>query len=348
MPRVKRDHVVTVTDVAAQAGVSPGTVSKALNGTGQLRQETRDRVIAVANELGFRANMLARSLLEGRTLTVGLLTNDSFGRFSIPVMLGAEDTLGAGQISVLLCDSRGDYVREQHYVRTLLARQVDGIIVTGRSSGTRPSLGQLHTPVVYVLAPSDSPDDLSFVHDDEAGAELAIRHLLATGRRRIAHITGPARHAGTIARNKGTLAAISAAGESLVLGEALYGEWSERWGREAVSMLLRTGAVFDGIFCGSDQIARGCLDGLREAGRRVPEEVGVIGVDNWNVMVEASRPPLTTVDLNLGELGHLAASALLRAFDGDPLEPGVRKAPCDLVIRQSTAASPVPLPRGTI
>ncbi|MGX6604048.1 LacI family DNA-binding transcriptional regulator [Micromonosporaceae bacterium Da 78-11] len=341
MPRARRERIVTVTDVAAQAGVSPGTVSKALNGTGQLSQQTRERVIAVANELGFRANMLARSLLEGRTFTVGLLTNDSFGRFSIPVLLGAEDTLGAGRISVLLCDSRGDHIREQHYVQTLLARQVDGIIVTGRSSGPRPSLGQINKPVVYVLAPSESPEDLSFTHDDEAGAFLAVKHLLATGRRRIAHITGPARHSSAVARDAGTHAALAAAGESLVLGEALYGEWSERWGREAVGLLLRDGTSFDGLFCGSDQIARGCLDGLREAGRRVPEDVGVVGVDNWNVMVEGARPALTTIDLNLHELGRLAASALLRAFDGEPLGDGIHKAPCDLVIRESTATSPL-------
>ena len=339
MPRVKREGVITVTDVAEHAGVSPGTVSKSLNGTGQLRPETRDRVLASANALGFRVNMLARNLLEGRTYTVGLLTNDSFGRFSIPVMLGAEDTLGAGEISVLLCDSRGDHIREQHYVRTLLGRQVDGIIVTGRSSSPRPSLGPLPIPVVYVMAPSDDPADTSFVHDDEAGAVLAVRHLLATGRRRIAHVTGPARHSGAIARAKGTLAALADAGESLVLDEPLNGEWSERWGREAAAVLLRSGKDFDGIFCGSDQIARGCLDTLREAGKRVPEDVGVVGVDNWDVMAAASRPPLTTVDLNLGELGRLAASSLLGSFDGIPADPGIHRSPCDLVIRQSTEAS---------
>lgn len=340
MPRTRRDRIVTVTDVAAQAGVSPGTVSKALNGNGQLSQQTRERVLAVANDLGFRTNLLARSLLEGRTFTVGLLTNDSFGRFSIPVMLGAEDTLGAGRILVLLCDSRGDHIREQHYVQSLLARQVDGIIVTGRSSGPRPSLGDLNKPVVYVLAPSRSPQDLSFVHDDEAGAVLAVKHLLATGRRRIAHITGPARHTSTVARAAGTQAALNAASAPLVLGEPLFGEWSERWGREAVALLLRDGAPFDGIFCGSDQIARGCLDSLREAGLRVPEDVGVVGVDNWNVMIEGARPALTTIDLNLNELGRLAASALLRAFDGEPLGAGIHKAPCDLIIRDSTATSP--------
>jgi LacI family transcriptional regulator len=241
----------------------------------------------------------------------------------------------------MLCDSRGDHFREQHYVQTLLERQVDGLIVTGRLSGPRPSLGQIGIPVVYVLAPSDSPDDLSFVHDDQAGANMAVRHLLATGRRRIAHVTGPARHRSVISRWAGMKAALADADEAPA-GEALFGEWSERWGREAIALLLRSGQRFDGIFCGSDQIARGCIDGLTRAGVRVPDEVGVVGVDNWDVMVEGSDPPLTTVDLNLGELGHLAAKALLRAFDGAPLVPGVHKAPCDLVIRQSTTTRIAP------
>ena len=281
--------------------------------------------------------MLARNLAEGRTYTVGVLTADSFGRFTIPVMLGAEDALGAGQISVLLCDGRGDRIREQHYVRTMLARRVDGIIVTGRTTDPRPSLGRdLPIPIVYARARSDDPDDLSLLHDDEQGAGLAIDHLLATGRTRIAHITGPDRHLAARERAIGAKAALDAAGLGLVLDEPLMGEWSERWGREATSILLRRGAQFDGIFCGSDQIARGVADALREAGRLVPEEVGLVGVDNWEVMAEGCRPPLTTIDLNLTELGHIAATKLLKAIEGHPLEKGVQLLPCRLVTRRST------------
>jgi LacI family transcriptional regulator len=335
--RKHREGVVTVNDVAARAGVSVGTVSKALNGRGQLRAETRRKVVMAAQELGFHPNMLARNLTEGRTYTVGVLTTDSFGRFTIPVMLGAEDALGAGQISVLLCDGRGDRIREQHYVRTLLARRVDGIIVTGRTTDPRPSLGRdLPIPTVYARARSDNPADLSLMHDDQQGAGLAIRHLLATGRSRIAHITGPERHLAARDRADGAKAALAAAGLELVLSEPLMGEWSERWGREATSILMRSGQQFDAIFCGSDQIARGVADALREAGRLVPEEVGIVGVDNWEVMAEGCRPPLTTIDLNLTELGHIAATKLLRAIEGHPLEQGVQLLPCRLVTRRST------------
>ncbi len=331
---------VTVADVAVLAEVSPGTVSKALNGRGDLRDATRERVLAAAQELGFHPNLLARSLLSGRTYTVGVLTTDSIGRFTIPLLTGAEDALGAGQMSMLLCESRGDPIREQHYLRVLLARRVDGIIVTGRSSDMRPTLGRdFPVPVVYALVQSDDERDLSILHDDEGGATLAVNHLLETGRRRIAHVTGPLRHIAAQHRLAGAAAALAAAGETLVAGAPLSGEWSEAWGREAALRLIRSSEPFDGVFCASDQIARGVTDGLRENGVDVPRAVGVVGVDNWDVMVDASRPPLTTVDLQLAELGHVAATRLLSAIDGADIGSGVERVPCRLVLRQSTATS---------
>src|SRR4051812_38893692 len=130
----------TISDVARLAGVSPGTVSKALNGRGALSHGTIARIQQAAEQLGYQPNALARGLLAGRTFTVGLITTESFGRFSIPVMQGAEDALGPGRISVFLCDSRDDQIREQHYLRTLLERRVDGIIVTGRRADPRAPL----------------------------------------------------------------------------------------------------------------------------------------------------------------------------------------------------------------
>lgn len=211
-------------------------------------------------------------------------------------------------------------------------------IVTGRSSDVRPSLGRdFPIPVVYALATSADPLDVSITHDDTGGASLAVRHLLATGRRKIAMVSGPAHHTSSQNRVRGTLQALVEAGEQLVGGVPLYGDWSERWGREAAIRLLRSGAEFSGVFCASDQIARGVADGLRENDISVPHLVGVVGVDNWDVMVDASRPTLTTVDLNLGELGHVAATRLLALIDKEHVAPGVEKISCHLVPRQSTA-----------
>jgi LacI family transcriptional regulator len=151
-------------------------------------------VAAAARELGFAPNVLARGLLAGRTYTVGVITTDSFGRFSIPVMLGAEDALGADQISVFMCDTRDDPDRERQYLNMLLSRQVDGLIVAGRRIEPRPSIGLgLGIPVVHAMTQSMDSDEPAILPDDTGGGRLAAEHLLSLGRRRFGHIAGPER-----------------------------------------------------------------------------------------------------------------------------------------------------------
>src|SRR6266568_2495303 len=309
----------TISDVARLAGVSPGTASKALNGRGALSLRTIQRIQQAAEQLGYQPNALARGLLTGRSFTVGLITTDSFGRFSIPVMQGAEDSLGPGRISVLLCESRDDRIREQHYLRTLLERRVDGIIVTGRRQDPREPIGRgLPVPVVYAMAVSTNPDDPSLVPDDEEGGALAVRHLLSTGRVNVGHVTGPSRFAAARLRAEGAEKVLAAAGLQLAGGTTLFGEWSEEWGHQATDVLLRSAPELDAVFCGNDQIARGVADAMREAGRAIPEDIALVGFDNWEVIAAACRPPLTTVDMNLRELGRVAGDRLLAAIDGRP------------------------------
>ncbi|SDK61098.1 LacI family transcriptional regulator [Nonomuraea maritima] len=316
--------------------MSIGTASKALNGRGRMRVETRDRVLAAAERLGFRPNPFAQGLLAGRTYTVGLVTSDSFGRFSIPVMLGAEDALDAGQISVFMCDTRDDPIRERHYVERLLARRVEGIIVTGRRTEPRPGIGRdLPVPVVYAMTQSADDSDVSIIPDDEGGGALAARHLMATGRTRIGHVTGPQSFEAARRRAQGMTTALGSAGLAPA-GEILYGQWSEEWGRQGADVLLHESPDVDAVFCGSDQIARGVAETLRERGRRVPEDVALVGFDNWEPMALGCRPPLTTVDMNLGEIGRLAARHLLDAIAGDPAPGGVTIVPAGLVLREST------------
>jgi LacI family transcriptional regulator len=329
---------VTITDVARLAGVSPGTASKALNGRGGISASTAERVRLAADRLGYQPNALARGLLTGRSLTVGLITTDSFGRFSIPVMQGAEDALSPGRISVFLCDSRDDGIREQHYLQTLLERRVDGIIVTGRRQDPREPIGRrlpVPVPVVYAMTHSTDPADLSLIPDDGEGGALAVRHLLSTGRTRIAHVTGPRRFTGAVLRAQGAQAALAAAGLELAGGEPQYGEWTEEWGRQATTALLRSVPGLDAIFCGNDQIARGAADAARDAGRAIPDEVALVGFDNWAVIAAACRPPLTTVDMNLRQLGRTAGERLLAAIEGHP-SAGLELLPCSLVVRESS------------
>jgi LacI family transcriptional regulator len=249
-------------------------------------------------------------------------------------MLGVEDTLSTGKITIMLCDARDDPIRESHYVSAMLARGVDGIIVTGRRIDPRPPLPDLPVPVVYAVAPSTDPLDTSVTPDEEGGARLAVQHLRATGRRHIAHITGPRHHWASRVRADAAIEELAGVGLTLT-GDVLFGEWSESWGRQALALLLHSQPHTDAIFCGSDQIARGVSDALREAGRGVPGDIAIVGFDNWDVMVAGCRPPLTTVDRNLRQVGRHSAERLLAAISGEPL-PGTQRLPCRLVVRDST------------
>jgi len=330
---------VTIRDVAAEAGVSVGTASKALNGQGKLRTETRERVAEAAERLGFAPNTLAQALLAGRSFTVGLITTDSFGRFSIPVMLGAEDALGTGQVSVFMCDTRDDPERERRYTEMLAARRVDGLIITGRRIEPRPPVLAGHgIPVVYAMTQPTDGNGPSVLPDDEGGGRAATEHLLVLGRRRIGHITGPQRFLAARKRAAGFVAALTVA-DIPPIGGVRFGEWSERWGREAAARLLADEPDVDAIFCGSDQIARGVADTLRATGRRIPDDIALVGFDNWEPMALGAQPPLTSVDMCLEEVGRAAAGHLLAAIAGTPGH-GVHIVPTRLVVRESSSGLP--------
>ena len=155
----------TARDVAARAGVSVGTVSKAFSGRGAVSDATRRRIMDVAAELGY----------DGGARLVGLITSDRFGRLTVPVLLGAIETLAEQEIALIVCDGRGDPIREQHFIETLLRRHVDGILVTGTGISSRNSIGRdLSVPVVYALSWSRDPSDFSVIPDDAAGAAAGV------------------------------------------------------------------------------------------------------------------------------------------------------------------------------
>jgi LacI family transcriptional regulator len=321
---------VRVADVALAAGVSPATASKALNNTGQLRESTRRRVREAAERLGFTE----RPREPTRSVTVALLTGDSVGRFSLPILLGAENALSLGQIMVLLCDTRDDPLREQYYLERLREQKVEGVIVTGGLTDPRRSL-RADVPVVYAHAPSENPQDTSVISDDEAGVRLIVDHLASLGRQRLAHISGPIDQRSATLRADATVAAAAESGHRLV-HEPLHGAWTEAWGRAAVDILLdRADETPDAITCGNDQIARGVTERLRERGVVVPDDIAVTGFDDWDVIVEGSRPPLTTINRKLGEVGRRAAELLLDAIAGSP-SPGIQRVQPELVTRGST------------
>lgn len=327
---------ITIYDVAKAACVSTATVSKALNGTGRMSAETRDRIRNVAEALGFRPNLLARSLLSKRSFTVGLLTDDTYGRFSLPLMAGVSEGLIDQGVSVFLCAIENNPELARVHVDAMLDKQVDGIIATGKRID-RPvdaDLSRLSVPVVYALTEGPA-DAVTFIPDDWQGAFEAARHLIGQGRRRIVHITGPDSFRVVHDRADAYAAALAEAGFAFNEADVHRGSWSERWGREMVARLWAEGEPPDGIFCGNDQIARGVADALRERGVDLPRDVSIVGFDNWEIVAENTRPALTTVDMNLKELGRQAGLALVRLINGEEVRRGLWKLPCSLVIRNS-------------
>ena len=249
----------TLADVAAAAGVSIPTASKALADRYDVAAGTKERVLRAAEALSFSPNVLARGLLTGRTQTVGIITSDIEGRFVPSIMLGAEDTLGADSSNVILCNSRGREDLEQHHARALLGRRVDGLIVVGNYPETRPPLKvRTRVPVVYVFAPCEDEDATSYVCDNRASARAATQAVIDSGKRRIAHVAGPRDAAAAQERAAGTLEALHDAGLEPIGGEPIWGDWLQRWGWDAVDRLLADRADFDAVVCGDDQIGRLC------------------------------------------------------------------------------------------
>lgn len=324
------DNKVTIKDVAMAAGVSIAAVSNALNGTGRLSDSTRQTIQEVAQRLKFRPNRMAKALTQQRSMTIGLLTDDTYGRFSFPVMAGISEALVDHGISVLLSTVEEDPDRARLHLNALLERRVDGLIISGRRADRHIplDLSDVDVPVVYALtaSPSGSP---TISVDDQEGGRIATDWLQQTGRRNIVHVTGPESHLAARSRADGYRAAIGNP------GRVMFGQWAERWGRQAVAELWQGAQPPDGITCGSDQIARGVIDELRERGIKVPSQVGVVGFDNWQIVADATLPPLTTVDMNLRVLGQQAGLMVLAMSRGE-MEPGVEhKLPCTLVVRQS-------------
>lgn len=331
---------MTIHDVALRAGVSIATASKALNGGGRMREDTRERVRQAASDLAFRPNILARGLLSRRSFAIGLLTDDTYGRFTLPVMAGVTDGLIDRGVSAFLCAVGDDARLGRSHLDALLDRRVDGLIVTGRRVDRPPSvdLARVSVPVVYALV--QGPDGaVTVLPDERQGAGDAVRHLIAGGRRLIAHASGPESFRVVRERAEAWRAALAAAG--LPAPAPAHGPWSEATGHAAVARLWAGGQPPpDALFCGNDQIARGAMDALRERGVSVPGDVAVVGFDNWKLVARETRPPLTSVDLNLVELGRVAGRALLNLVDGRPEAPGPRLMPCTLQIRESSGAPP--------
>jgi LacI family transcriptional regulator len=331
----------TLRDVAADAGVHPATASRALNPTTRplVNEDTAERVLAAAQRLGYRPNPIARGLKTNRSYTIGVVVPDLRNPLFPPIARGIEERLeGSGYTSVLANTDNMDE-RERLSFEALRARQVDGII-TATAHRQHPQLRELAAtgiPVVQVNRRMDDDDLPSVVADDRAGVAMAIDHLAGLGHRSIAHVGGPLEVSTGVARYHAFLRAMG--DRDLPVDDRLVPTaqtYSEKEGARLTRALLEQGPEFTAILAGNDLMALGCMDALRDAGLRCPEDVSVVGFNDmdWS---DRFTPPLTTIRVPHHDLGALAADLLLERLADPEAEARHVVLPVELVVRGSTA-----------
>lgn len=310
----REGRYVTLQDVAHRAGVSSKTVSRVVNQQGEISEPTRRRIQKAIDDLGYRPNVLARSLIHQRTNTLAAVAwgIDYFGpsRTVIGIEQQAEE-LGYSLFLSLVQEPQ--FHDHERILDTLLSRRVDGIIWAVPQVGenhswlTQKQMQQL--PPIVFLSMAPMPGIMVVAVDNIAGARQAVEHMIAQGRKRIGMLTGPLPWWEARERREGWRAALREAGLEAPDALAVECHWSAAEGDRAMRELLERAPDIDGVFAASDQIGLGALEALAASGRRVPADVAVVGFDD---IPESPyfRPPLTTVHQKLVEVGRSAVRQL--------------------------------------
>ncbi|MGN1019479.1 MAG: LacI family DNA-binding transcriptional regulator [Aristaeellaceae bacterium] len=342
----------TLKDVAKAAGVSTATVSHVLNGTKKLSPETTEKVMKVVKEMGYLPNNLAKSLRQGKTMLVGVLVEDIRGLPVPDIVCGIGDRLGEDGYRMLLYDlhlmgkldsSNEDINFHRQQIEdgfsALQAARVDGLIYVGMQD----------IPLMYHFKPLDKPlvfayshvmqDDCYVTYDNQSAAEALIGRLIAQGHRRIAVISGHPHSYPTTMRMYGYCKAMHDACLDIPRDYIHYGDWSFESGSRAARKLLAVSPRPTAIFAMNDPMATGCINALREAGLRVPEDISVAGFEN-RVLSAYIQPPLTTCAIPTLEIGRQAASYVLDRIQLGDMPPEHLILPCQLVERQSVGRAP--------
>jgi DNA-binding LacI/PurR family transcriptional regulator len=325
--------------VAEHAGVSRATVSRVVNGSPGVRRPVRQRVERSIAELGYVPNQAARTLVTRRHDAVAVIVAESETRlFGDPFFgthlrgMSLELTAADCQLVLLLVENRRDYARVGRY---LAGQHVDGALMFSlHEDDPLPAMTrQAGLPTVFGGRPIRQMDeDTIYVDsDNRGGGRLAVQHLIALGRRRIAHITGPLDQTSATDRLLGYQDILPDADPSLLA----HGDFTRAGGERAMAQLLDAAPDLDAVFVGNDLMASGALTVLHERGKRVPEDVAVVGFDDIESIALWTDPPLTTVRQDVEEMGREMTRLLLRLLAEGPegLTPAIM--PTRLVRRAS-------------
>jgi len=330
-------------DIARDLDVSVVTVSKVLRNQGNISARTRRRVLARARKLNYQPNWIARSLVTRRTFTIGLLLPDFTHPFFAEIAKAVAEATRPRGYHVIISYFEEDSELEKIEAESLMARQVDGIIVATVQSSARgeffAGIRRRKMPLVLIDRPLAGVK-ASFVGvDNEAIGRLATNHLIAQGCRRIAHLRGPAVGIAT-ARMAGYRHALAEHSLQPPPGLVVQAHYEDRSGYHAMQKLLGADAVPDGVFCYNDPVAIGAIKAILEGGLRVPEDIAVVGAGNVHYS-DLLAVPLTTIDQSAHEIGSRAAELLLEQIGSKrKLRPQEVWIEPRLVARQSTRRFP--------
>lgn len=326
----------TLEDIARKAGVSPSTVSRVLTGSKRVAEDKRALVLAAIEQYGYRPNLVARGLVRGRSMTIGVLMQDISSPFFACMVSGIEQGLDNGEYRPMFASTHwraGDQGDETRSLQLLLERRVDGVIVLASSipdQVLRSVAAQL--PLVVVARNVPGLEGQCLYIDNEEGAYRATRYLIGLGHTRIAHLAGTPGHPDATARLAGYRRALADSGLAENSSLIVQGNFLEESGLNTFEQLLARGEQFSAIFAANDQMAYGAMLGLFNHGYRIPADVSLVGFDD-QFLSAYTLPPLTTMRQPSEAMGRAAAEAMLRLLSNEP--PLLPSFSAELVVRKS-------------
>jgi LacI family transcriptional regulator len=333
---------VTIRDVARVAKVHPGTVSRALNADTRalVNEETAERVMRAAEELGYRPNPIARGLKTNRSYTIGVLIPDITNPLFPPILRGIEDRLDDAGYTPLIVNTDNDAQREHTHLEAMLARQVDGVIsATARLD--RELLGDVTaagTPLVLVNRSLEDGSVPSVAVDDREGIRLAVEHIAGLGHKRIGHVSGPQNTSTGHRRYLGFVEAMHSAGLEVGDAQVRLSNWfTEAEGARVCAELLDAAGDLTAIIAANDLLAIGCYDTIEARGLRCPDDISIVGFNDMP-FVDRLRPPLSTVRIPHREIGSVAAELMLERLADESQSAREILLEPTLVVRGSTVA----------
>ena len=333
--------MVTLKHIADELGISINTASRALNAKPDVSPATRERVVETARRMSYVPNGLARSLIKGRTRTVGLVIDDVSNPIFGMLIRGAEDTARSQGYSVILSNTDGSGDLESQAVRILRSKRVDGMLIHPMqvSYDHLMELKAAGIPLVLLNRHIDALDVDYVINNNLSGAYQAVTHLLSLGHRRIAHVTGPLQISSVQERLAGYRKGLEEVGLPFDRDLVVHGRLDMEEGYRATEALLGQHPEITAFFLYSDLLAIGALKALRCRGYRVPEDVSLVGYDDI-VFAELLEVPLTTVRQPIYEIGRRGMEVLLELVqepEAERIRQHVVLEP-QLVVRRSTCS----------